>query len=446
MPDESQLFIAKDSRTNEMLQPAPKQDDGPSLTTLIERPAPRQAAAGQPLFQMPALTGAPPRAQDVPPPARVAGPTAPILGPTELSRIIGGAVSRNITGDRGTGPVDVLRTRPVGGADGRIAAGDAGVVQRVTYGAPDFDDKLKSNFDTLKIEGMPANVRISSWIDKEGKFYLWFLNGNDNRKPHYISDQVKFLEINGVPKDLNEFRRDAQAAAGVLKDTIKYGDVKLVEKLAEPNLETLRISGIPANVRMGTGLDQKGFYFYFTDGRDVSSPFYIPGKLKNIELNGNNNNVDTLRVGAVQAFTTANDATKNSMRAIDGTENIWQFGQRMSGLSNEALKALVTGLGDASRNTNDPATHLLATNYMTAAIIRPIIAGFDPNSRTYNVDQNTKDAVDAAYQQAVRTAQVARAERNIYVQLQAERLTYMLQFASGLVGLASKVPGGFEMP
>jgi hypothetical protein len=66
---------------------------------------------------------------------------------------------------------------------------------------PQFDTKLAwaannqaKEFDTLKITDVPTTVKVNYWQDPHGLF-LWFKDGGDGNKKHYIPENVTYLEL-----------------------------------------------------------------------------------------------------------------------------------------------------------------------------------------------------------------------------------------------------------
>jgi len=229
--------------------------------------------------------------------------------------------------------------------------------------------------------------------------------------------------------------------------SVKYNEgTTLDEALKTPNLARLKIDGVPKpDVKVSTWMDEKGFYIWYINGKDNRQPHYIPASLDTLEVNGVPLKVADMRTKTAEAYALANDRSKNSVRAVDG-ETIFQFGTRMSGLSNESLNTITRNLRDAASKSEDPNLNLLLTHFTTAQIVRPILNSFNPATNTAMViDQNVKDHLDYAVKQAAWTAHIAREQRNYYVQWQAERLQVMLTVADGILKI---VPPGtkFELP
>lgn len=235
-------------------------------------------------------------------------------------------------------------------------------------------------------------------------------------------------------------------ASSAVSASVKYGEKTLDEALKTPNLARLKIDGVPdPTVRVSTWMDEKGFYIWYINGSDNKQPHYIPASLDTVEVNGVPLKVTEMRTRTAEAYALAHDRSKNSVRAVDG-ETIYQFGNRMSGLSNESLNTITANLRDAASKSEDPGLNLLLTHFTTAQVVRPILNSFNPATNTAMViDKQVQDHLDYAVKQAEWTAYVARQQRNYYVQWQAERLQVMLSVASGIIKV---VPPGtrFELP
>lgn len=219
---------------------------------------------------------------------------------------------------------------------------------------------------------------------------------------------------------------------------LKYGDPKFDEQLAAGNIEHLKLEGLPKGVSVSPWLDNKGFFIWFKNGNDNRAHHYIPATLKTIEVDGVTKSADELRIEAAQAYALKHDDTKNVLRAIDGTETVFQYGKRMSALSDQNLQTEVARLAEAAKDSKNPHTHFMYANFLTAQVIRPILNNFNVQNNNFKIDKATEDAIDAAAKQAAKSADLARDQRNFYIQLQAERLAYVLDAAKDLLKLFPK--------
>lgn len=74
------------------------------------------------------------------------------------------------------------------------------------YGDPEFQQKLgAATGDTLKIAGLPTNVGISTWLDEKG-FFIWFIDGQQQRQRMYLPNSFKNIEVNGVKQSVDELK------------------------------------------------------------------------------------------------------------------------------------------------------------------------------------------------------------------------------------------------
>mgnify|MGYP000735614535 CR=1 FL=1 len=78
----------------------------------------------------------------------------------------------------------------------------------------DFDLKLSyaaknrpQEFDKLKINDIPANVKVNYWQDPKGLF-VWFENGPDNAKKHYLPGNLQNIELTNQTKTVESIRVD----------------------------------------------------------------------------------------------------------------------------------------------------------------------------------------------------------------------------------------------
>ncbi len=78
----------------------------------------------------------------------------------------------------------------------------------------DFDLKLTyaaknkpQEFDKLKINDIPADVKVNYWQDPKGLF-VWFENGPDNAKKHYLPGNLQNIELTNQTKTVESIRLD----------------------------------------------------------------------------------------------------------------------------------------------------------------------------------------------------------------------------------------------
>jgi hypothetical protein len=99
------------------------------------------------------------------------------------------------------------------------------------YGQPDFDAQLRrTDYDTLKLVGVPENVVVKPWVDNTNGYFMWFANGNDNRAPHYFPPNLKKLEVYGLDttkrpatQDVDDWRIQTSSAFMAEQNGIQYG-------------------------------------------------------------------------------------------------------------------------------------------------------------------------------------------------------------------------------
>ncbi len=74
-----------------------------------------------------------------------------------------------------------------------------GGVLELRFDDPNFDRKLQSGnrFDTLKITGMPPEMKLRHWVDENGYFF-WYQNSTENPpKRHHYPGYLKTIDIDG---------------------------------------------------------------------------------------------------------------------------------------------------------------------------------------------------------------------------------------------------------
>ncbi|HEY9870761.1 MAG TPA: hypothetical protein V6D08_16470 [Candidatus Obscuribacterales bacterium] len=73
------------------------------------------------------------------------------------------------------------------------------------YDDPDFDRKLTSGyqFNTLKITGLPPEIKLRHWVDDNGYFFWFQASGENPPKRHHYPAGLKVIEIDGQRQDVD---------------------------------------------------------------------------------------------------------------------------------------------------------------------------------------------------------------------------------------------------
>lgn len=79
--------------------------------------------------------------------------------------------------------------------------------KEINYADPNFQRTLGSlQGETLKINGLPPNVGISTWADDKG-FFIWFTNSTEHgRQRMYLPNSFKTIEVNGHRQNVDELK------------------------------------------------------------------------------------------------------------------------------------------------------------------------------------------------------------------------------------------------
>jgi hypothetical protein len=121
------------------------------------------------------------------------------------------------------------QTRPVAPAQDAIKIGTdatntvviANKTLELSYKDPNFDNKMlyasqhaANKFEIIKIDDLPTNVKINTWIDQNG-YFMWYDDGTSSPKAHhYLPDNAFGLTANNAKIDLESERmKDNQGFA-----------------------------------------------------------------------------------------------------------------------------------------------------------------------------------------------------------------------------------------
>ncbi len=146
-------------------------------------------------------------------------------------------------------PADVPKLGGAGAPTDKVAISDRPAaaarpgLAELSYNDPDFDKKLwAGNYNALRITDLPQDVKVSSWVDKNG-FFLFYKNGNDDRKPHYLPPSVRTIEANSGVRNADELRLQAQAGARLDKNPVVINFEKVYGR-ENPLVFAQRMGGI----------------------------------------------------------------------------------------------------------------------------------------------------------------------------------------------------------
>ncbi|GEM_PF-2932455 len=194
---------------------------------------------------------------------------------------------------------------------------------------------------------------------------------------------------------------------GVLE--ISYADLTRLRGLPatrEP-YTTLRIDYLPPGVELLNWADQQGYYFFFKGG-DQSVNYYIPGYLKEIDLNGQRFDVDRSRL-AVSEYALAQASGAGStnpfatLSTASRTDAITYF-QRMSRVSAQTLGWEENVLRQGVQSSSNPYFGIYLADVLTMEALKPLVQGMVAGQVTPQEKQAILDKLDEAQTQLQRAA------------------------------------------
>lgn len=156
---------------------------------------------------------------------------------------------------------------------------------------------------------------------------------------------------------------------------LSYNDKDFEKKLAYAgkvhgkDFDTLKVTDMPPGTKITPWVNSKGFFFYFNDGTQTPKEFhYLPSNLTRLEtkemtdLNklradvmvAYNNDMAKTVTDAGAGFGGFMDFSQRTDPGRDGAASAFQYFQRMSGLSTQALNSLESNLREGVKTSDSP--------------------------------------------------------------------------------------------
>ncbi|MBK9279303.1 MAG: hypothetical protein IPM93_14165 [Candidatus Obscuribacter sp.] len=156
---------------------------------------------------------------------------------------------------------------------------------------------------------------------------------------------------------------------------LSYNDKDFEKKLAYAgkvhgkDFDTLKVTDMPPGTKITPWVNSRGFFFYFNDGTQTPKEFhYLPSNLTRLEtkemtdLNklradvmvAYNNDMSKTVTDAGSGFGGFMDFSQRTDPRRDGAASAFQYFQRMSGLSTNALNSLESNLREGVKTSDSP--------------------------------------------------------------------------------------------
>jgi len=150
------------------------------------------------------------------------------------------------------------------------------------------------------------------------------------------------------------------------------------------DFDKLKITDIPANVKVNYWQDPKGLFVWFENGPDGAKKHYLPPNLLNIELPQQTKTVEAIRLDvnrnyAAATFSNLQTFDRSFNPSYDGGASSLKYFASMSRLGDDALLKQETALRDAAKTSDNPYYKIYLADVLTAAAVKPIINDFLKN-------------------------------------------------------------------
>lgn len=204
--------------------------------------------------------------------------------------------------------------------------------------------------------------------------------------------------------------------AGALE--LRYGDPDFQAKLAGSRAETLKITGLPANVGISEWADDKGFFIWFADGQQQRQRMYLPSSFKNIEVNGYKQSVDELKIMTADAMMAEAKGTKGQpgFYSYSARTSPLDYGKKLAGIAGESLvlqeKLLREGIANSP---NNPYFHIYLSDVLLAKAIQPVLQQLQSNQPLKTNNPQTLALIDESIKEAKLAQQYAAQGGNLRV-------------------------------
>lgn len=199
---------------------------------------------------------------------------------------------------------------------------------------------------------------------------------------------------------------------------LRYGDPDFQAKLAGSRADTLKITGLPANVGISEWADDKGFFIWFADGQAQHQRMYLPSSFKNIEVNGYKQNVDELKLMTADSMMAESKGTKGQpgFYSFSGRTSPLDYGKKLAGIAGQSLVAEEKFLRDGiASSPNNPYFHIYLSDVLLAKAIQPVLQQLQSNQPLQTNNPQTLALIDESIKEAKLAQQYSAQGGNLRV-------------------------------
>lgn len=160
-----------------------------------------------------------------------------------------------------------------------------------------------------------------------------------------------------------------QVFDGVLE--VSYKDPDLARKITDAkHYDTINIADMPKGSNISHWVDEKGYFFWFTDGHDGNKRYYYPENAKAITVNGNMQDLTLQRMKVNEAYAKKHLGGYQSM---DKGSNVFSYVSGMARYGDKALDVQAHALEESAKNSKNPYFKIYLADIYVAQAMKPII-------------------------------------------------------------------------
>jgi hypothetical protein len=211
------------------------------------------------------------------------------------------------------------------------------------------------------------------------------------------------------PGDRVQPGADRTARPGSIE--LSYNDPNFDQKLWQSGATSLKINDFPRQgVAISSWVDDKGFFIWYQGGNDNKKPHYLPGSLKQIEVNGVVQNVDEMKIQASLSAAQEADRSRTGFTSFNERTDPLTFAKRMGGLGWDQLQMQEKALAQAAKDSpNNPYFRLYLADIKVAEAFKPIIDQVSGGGSRIQLDTPfTRQKLEEARQEALQAEKIAQ--------------------------------------
>ena len=296
------------------------------------------------------------------------------------------------------------------------------------------DDEASRKADRMLEAGSntsPGGVSGVSGLDLLRGFPANRFPTADNQRPatDYLRPAVpRNIDQGNAPTDR---QRVTDQYAGLVKDgvlQVRYGEADFDAKLSLTNYHTLKISGLPKEMRPSPWIDDqgngngKGYFFWFRHNSDESdrnlsdrTRHYFPPNVKKVEIERMVGNVykpeviiaDEMRISATQSFMKKQNST--GFASYGNATDVFKYAERMSQIGGTALNYQEELMRDGAKSSPDnPYFRIYLADVLAAQAIKPVIEAFSKGEKVYFDNPQTLAKLDEAIKETRIALEITR--------------------------------------